>query len=74
MNIEFDMSQIGTAEFGVGQRLGETIQYSLLPADDTVQDSLVREAESALASIGKMPENPPHFDPAEKYGGNEYLN
>lgn len=73
MNIEFDMSQILTAEFGVGQRIGETNQYSLLPADDTVQDSLVREAGNALATIGDMPDNPPQFDPAEKYGGSEYL-
>ena len=73
MNIEFDTSQIRTAEFGVGQRLGETIQYTLLTADDTVQDALVKEAESALASIGGISANPPHFDPAEKYGGNEYL-
>ena len=73
MNIEFDTSQIRAAEFGVGQRLGDTIQYSLLPADDTVQDALVKEAGSALASIGSMSANPPHFDPAEKYSGNEYL-
>ena len=73
MNIEFDTTQIHTAEFGVGQRLGETIQYTLLPADETVQDALVKEAESALASIGKMTADPPQFDPAEKYGGNEYL-
>ena len=73
MNIEFDVSRLRTAEFGVGQRLGERSQYSLLPADDTVQDSLVKEAESALTSIADMPNDPPHFDPAEKYGGNEYL-
>ena len=43
MNIEFDTTQIRTVEFGVGQRLGETIQYTLLPADDTVQDALLRK-------------------------------
>lgn len=73
MKIEFDISQIHTAEFGVGQKLGETIQYSLLPADDTVQDALVQETKSALTSIEKMPDSPPHFDPAEKYSGKEYL-
>lgn len=73
MNIEFDMSEITAAEFGVGQRLGETIQYSLLPADDTVQEALVKEVDTALAGIDKMPADPPYFDPAEKYSGNEYL-
>ena len=40
MNIDFDMSQNVTAEFGVGQREGEVVQYSLMPVDDTVQDAL----------------------------------
>ena len=73
MNIEFDFSQILTAEFGVGQKLGKTIQYSLLPADNTVQDALVKETKSALARIDNRVANPPYFDPAEKYGGKEYL-
>ena len=73
MNIEFDFSQILTAQFGVGQKLGKTIQYSLLPADNTVQDALVKETISALGSIDGKIANPPYFDPAEKYGGSEYL-
>ena len=73
MNVEFDTSQILAAEFGVGQRLGEMIEYSLLPADETVQGSLVKEAESAIGDIAEVSVYPQHFDPSEKYGGKEYL-
>ena len=73
MNIEFDMSQILATEFGVGQKVDEIVRYSLLPADNTVQTALHREAESTLASIAQETADPPYYDPAEKYGTNEYL-
>ena len=76
MNVDFDMSQNVTAEFGVGQREGDTVQFFLMPVDDTVQDALLREAEStmtSIASIAPMTANAPHFDPSEKYGNKEYV-
>ena len=73
MNIEFDFSQIRTTEFGVGHKVGEDMRYSLLPVDDTVQAALRREAEAMATRISQETADPPHFDPAEKYGNNEYL-
>ena len=73
MNVEFDMAQILTAEFGVGQKAGGEIQYTLLPADNTVQEALQREAASTMASIAQDTADPAQFDPAEKYGNNEYV-
>ena len=73
MNIDFDMSQVVTAEFGVGQRAEDGVQYSLLPADGTVQDALVREAEVTATGIAEQIDTPPYFDAAEKYAGNEYV-
>ena len=80
MNIDFDVSQNVTAEFGVGQREGEVAQYYLMPVDDTVQDALLREAESTITSIAqmttstaRMTAHTPHFDPSEKYGNKEYV-
>ena len=71
--IEFDPSEILTAQFGVGQKLGDRIEYSLLPADETVQYALIREVNSALSIIGENSDSQMHFDPAEKYAGNEYV-
>ena len=65
-----DMSQVLTAEFGVGRRTGKGVKYSLLPADDTVQKALFEEAKTTLA---QQTDAPPQFDPAEKYSSNEYL-
>ena len=73
MNIDFELSNDLVAEFGVGQRVDESVHYYQLPADDTVQQALLREARSALSKIDQETVNPPHFDPAEKYEGNEYL-
>ena len=73
MNVDFDISEIQTTEFGVGQKVGDGVHYSLLPADDTVQAALRQEAESILNNISQETSNTPHFDPAEKYANNEYL-
>ncbi len=73
MNIDFDMSQVLAAEFGVGRRIGEDVEYSLLPADDTVQEALLGEAKTTLTDIAQQTAAPLQFDPGEKYSGNEYL-
>ena len=80
MNVNFDISHNVTAEFGVGQREGAIVQYSLMPVDHTVQDALLREAESTVTSISQATTgiaqrtaNAPHFDPSEKYGNKEYV-
>ena len=73
MNFEFDLSRIRTAEFGVGQRVGEGVYYSIVPVDHTVQEALRGEAQSMLNGIAGKETNPPQYDPAEKYANNEYL-
>ena len=73
MNIAFDPSYNRTVEFGVGQKSGRTIEYTLLPADETVQAALIGEAKSVLYNLREMSAAPPQFDPGEKYGNNEYL-
>ena len=73
MTIDFDMSHIRTTEFGLGQRVGEVVQYSLLAVDNTVQDALRGETLSMLSRVAQEATNPRHYDPAEKYENNEYL-
>ena len=73
MNVTFDVRQVDTTEFGVGQRLGQSIQYFWVPIDNTVRGALRREAELTLDRIAKAEQDPPPFDPAEKYAGHEYL-
>ena len=73
MNIEFDMSQIRTTEFGVGQKVGEIVQYSLSNVDDTVREALRGEVQAMLNGMAQWALDPPRYDPAEKYGSKEYL-
>ena len=73
MNVNFDIGQFETTEFGVGQRSDQPLQYSMVPIDDSAQTALRREAELTLSRIEKAEQDPPQFDPAEKYAGHEYL-
>ena len=73
MKIEFDTSRFLTTEFGVGQRVGAIVRYSLFNADNTVKDALRGEVEAMLTGTAKEITDPPHYDPAEQYGNSEYL-
>ena len=73
MNIEFDISQTRTCEFGFGRRQGTSNQFVLITIDATVQTAIEREAASALDNILQQSSSSQHFDPAEKYSGYEYL-
>lgn len=73
MRIEFDISQIRAIQFGVGRKEGDSVQYSILAADNDVQDALREEAQSMLGRIMQETRTPQPYDPAEKYGNDEYL-
>lgn len=73
MNVEFDMSQNRAIQFGVGRKAGEEFQYSILAANPDVQEALREEAQAMLGRIEQETRSPKLYDPAEKYGNDEYL-
>lgn len=77
MRIEFDLSQFRTTEFGLGRRAGrragQVVKYSLLAVDNEVQDALREETQVMLSRVAEEATNPRQYDPAEKYGNDEYL-
>lgn len=71
--LQFDFTQVQTAEFGLGRDDGNGRTFCLIPVDGDVQDVLLEMAEATWAAMQELTVNPPRYEPAEKHGGIEYL-
>lgn len=71
--LQFDFTQVQTAEFGLGRDDGNGRTFCLIPVDGDVQDALQEMAEATWAAMQELTVNPPKYEPAEKHAGIEYL-
>lgn len=71
--LQFDFTQVQTAEFGLGRDDGNGRTFCLIPVDGNVQDVLQEMAEETWAAMQELTVNPPRYEPGEKHAGIEYL-
>lgn len=71
MTLDFDLSDIGTVEFGVGRDMNAERAFNCIPVDVSVQDVLQEMAEATWQKLSTM--KPRCYEPGEKYASQEYL-
>ena len=71
--LQFDFTQVQTAEFGLGRDDGNGRTFCLIPVDGDVQDVLQEMAVATWAAMQEQTNNPPRYEPSEKHAGIEYL-
>lgn len=71
--LQFDFTQVQTAEFGLGRDDGNARTFCLIPVDGDVQAALQEMAEATWAAMQDHTHTPAKYEPAEKHAGIEYL-
>lgn len=71
--LDFDFSQVRTAEFGLGRDDGDERTFCQIAVDGDVQDALQEMAEATWAAMQELTDVPPRYEPSEKHAGIEYL-
>ncbi len=73
MNLNFDIENVKTTEFGVGSYSGSDRIYAMIPVDLGVQTTLQGMVADTCQKMEASADSPSTFDPAEKYASVEYL-
>ncbi|WP_025769534.1 Kiwa anti-phage protein KwaB-like domain-containing protein [Thioalkalivibrio sp. HK1] len=71
MNLEFDLANVQTTEFGVG--LDNEQAFVALPVDKNVKTALRDMVQETWAAMQKDEDGPKRYEPSEKHGSIEYL-
>ena len=73
MNLEFDVENITTIEFGLGYGKGNDLQLFLVPVDLQVKSVLCEMVEKTLETMRHCNKKPSQYEPSEKYASTEYI-
>ena len=73
MNLNFDVENVETTEFGVGRNIGSDRTYAVVPVHLGVQTTLQGMVAGTRHKMETSVESPATFNPAEKYASEEYL-
>ena len=73
MNLEFDIENITTIEFGLGHGKGNDLQLFSVPVDAQIQSALCEMVEKTWQTMGRGSKKPAQYEPSEKYASTEYL-
>lgn len=73
MSLDFDFDHITTTEFGVGLDDGDGQSFRCVPVDAGVQAALREMAATTWQAMDDMSDNPPTYEPSERYGSAEYV-
>ena len=73
MNLNFDIENVETTEFGVGRYTGSDRTYAVIPVHLGVQMTLQGMVAGTCQKMEASVESPSTFNPAEKYASEEYL-
>jgi hypothetical protein len=71
--LQFDFTQVQTAEFGLARDDGNGRTFCLIPVDGDVQDALKEMAGATWAAMQEQTDTPARYEPSEKHAGIEYL-
>ena len=73
MNLNFDIENVETTEFGVGRNIGSDRTFAVVPIHLGVQTTLQGMVAGTCQKMEASVESPSTFNPAEKYASEEYL-
>ena len=73
MNLNFDIENVETTEFGVGRSIRGDRTYAVVPVHLNVQTTLQGMVQATCHKMEASVEAIATFDPAEKYSSEEYL-
>ena len=73
MNLEFNLNDVETTEFGVGRDDGDGYEFAFMPVDESVQIALREMVDVTWNAMRKDTEEPPQYQPSEKHAGIEHL-
>lgn len=71
--LDFDLNQVRHKEFGVGLDEGEGQSFRSMIVDDDTQAALVEMAVATWDAMQEQSDNPPTYQPSEKYARLEHL-
>ena len=73
IQLEFDLTTPETVEFGLGYDTDEGPGFSLVAVDESVQRELRGIIDTTLNNRADLVADPPEYDPANRYGENDYF-
>jgi hypothetical protein len=73
MMLDFDIGSVAVTEFGVGRDDDDNQTFCLMAVDKDVQMALREIVSATWQKMQDYTNNPPMYEPSEKYQGTEYL-
>ena len=73
MNLNVDLQDIRTTQFGIGRSNQDSAAFSVVPSGDDVQKALQAMVNSTVQELEKNIGSRAVFDPADKHGSREHL-
>jgi hypothetical protein len=73
MNLDFDMKNVQTTEFGVGRDDGDDQSFSFVAVDGDVQGALREMVVATWEAMQRETDTPPRYEPSEKHASSEYV-
>ena len=73
MNLEFDIENITTTEFGLGVGKDDDLQLFSVPVNTKVHSVLRKMVEETWQTMKDVSEEPAQYEPSETYGSKEHL-
>ena len=73
MNIDFNLDQITTTEFGVGRDRTGQPTFTLMSVNGQVQQVLLEMVRATISGLEQNEDGSAEYNPAEKYASREYL-
>lgn len=73
MNLDFDLDNVRSTEFGVGRDENNGQTFVRVPVDAGVQDALKDMAKATWARMEDKDTNPSRYEPSEKHESSEYV-
>jgi len=73
MKLDFDLGNVTVTEFGLGRDDGNEQSFVTVRVGADVQNALREIASATWDAMQKDTDDPPRYEPSEKYGSTEYL-
>jgi len=73
MNLDFDLDNVRSVEFGIGRDDENGQSFVRIPVDSGVQDALKDMAQVTWAKMEHQDDNPSRYEPSEKHSAEEYI-
>jgi hypothetical protein len=73
VNLNFDVNNVRTTEFGVGRDDESNERFSFVAVDADVQEALREMVVATWDAMQTQTDTPSRYEPSDKHGSSEYL-